>query len=710
MNLLERLTNFIKSSVNQAQPTPRATMLNDLLTFARRGQFNEQYDEALKLFDEAYTIAREMNNPTLVADIQLHQADIFIAQGNFDRAQSLLNMLLEHCKKSGQRAPLAYTIIAQGTMAQAQGDWATAREHYEQAETIAREAGATGAQGRAVGHLGDTYLQEGNAAYAIHLIKSALPMLRVTNDNDLIPYFLTRLASAYFAAGQSGDGDRTLIHALSAANLLSQKPVIREMNLRIGQQHLKSHQPDKAERHLREALKLFGDHPEATPAYVDALTALAQTQIESGHKQQEVIILLERAQANAAMLADSKRLATVRGWLGLNAYQQGDFDSARTYFDQSLRDFGEDLPPLALKIQRQLATIYADKGDIENARTAYKSALKQAETHGQPHEMAHIYYNLGHLEAGQRDYQAAFDYWTQALSCADPVNPDGLVSMIHCQLGSVRWVTGQGRHSIKDYETALEKLATVTNEQARAIVLTEAADAYARDGDITSAEAFITEAIEISLRRYDQRQGARCHMIYGKILTQIGDTKPALTALNDAVELFKPLNAMDDLQTTTVYLTLAHLTTGDYSTAISTAEGALNTVTDPAKKAQIHVYLADAQRLTGDITAAQDNANAALALSNELRSYRLKALASLELGTLAIHTGDYAGAEQHINTARTAAGWVYDKRLIAQVHLLNSRLLAGEEKQAAAQKEWDTACQLLQALRSPIPQGDGLFG
>lgn len=116
MNIFEQIIQFFKDKRTE-QARPREIMLKELLSYARRGQYNEQFSDALRIVDEAALLAGEIGNPVHIADVMLHRVDILIAQGDHEEAARVLDELEKFCAGVGFKAPLAYTYIARGVLA-----------------------------------------------------------------------------------------------------------------------------------------------------------------------------------------------------------------------------------------------------------------------------------------------------------------------------------------------------------------------------------------------------------------------------------------------------------------------------------------------------------------------------------------------------------------------------------------------------------------
>ena len=131
-------------------------------------------------------------------------------QAKYADAEQLNQRSLNSAESDGQRS---YTYTMMGMVAQAQGDWVGARSAYERALDLARAAGIEGAEGRALGRLADTYLHDGNASYAAHLLRDALTKLSNSGDVEPSSYITGLMGLAMIQNGQEAEGQQLLDRA-----------------------------------------------------------------------------------------------------------------------------------------------------------------------------------------------------------------------------------------------------------------------------------------------------------------------------------------------------------------------------------------------------------------------------------------------------------------------------------------------------------------
>jgi DNA-binding NarL/FixJ family response regulator len=165
----------------------RGMALNTLGTqAARRGEFNT----ARELLEEGAEVARAINNPPLLGNVLSELALCELLQGDFARADRVLEGALHVAEDTGDRLRAAIIILRRSWVACEQADYASARALAEEGQQKARTAGARWlADGNAGYFLGYALLGLGESEAAQRVVEASLPVQRQTRD----PWMLTRL-------------------------------------------------------------------------------------------------------------------------------------------------------------------------------------------------------------------------------------------------------------------------------------------------------------------------------------------------------------------------------------------------------------------------------------------------------------------------------------------------------------------------------------
>src|SRR5690606_12243058 len=262
---------------------------------------------------------------------------------------------------SSLRTQLCYALCTLGTLEQARGNQEEARAYYEQALKVARAAASVGGEGRALAHLADTYLQENNASYAVHLLRDALPRLNMSGDIEWSSYFVGQLGRGLILSGHEAEGERLLYRALRIAEQMKHIRLERQWALLLAGRAAEGMRYEEALRLYRQALPLLRDDASTrTRTLCEASRICLYLDDRAG-----ALDYARQAFELAQSSGDDKCLPLARGTLGMALRTSGQNAEAIPYLDQAVRDMPADADSgvLRLEIMRTLAAARAETGD-----------------------------------------------------------------------------------------------------------------------------------------------------------------------------------------------------------------------------------------------------------------------------------------------------------------------------------------------------------
>ncbi len=599
MSLKETLANFVRPALR-----PHERALEDALDAAWKAQLAESYDSALELLERALQIARSAADQAAEVVALMHKAEIYILQKRYDDADQLLQTLLADAQGDTQRS---YITSGIGVLAQARGDWVGAREAYERALDYARKAESGGAEGRALGHLGETYLHDGNASYGARLLGDALPKLAAMGDDEQTSALTGLLGLASIQNGQEAEGQHLLDRALRLAEQSGDRIYERQWGLLLGDRALAEGRFQDAHAYYSHVLRLFA--PEAaSPDYVTAVAQMSKTSL-SLRKSDEALAYAEIALKTAEALGDPALQRQAQGVLGVALRAMGRSAEAIPHLQAAASEGAR------VDVLRNLAAAQADSGDTDSAILTYQRAIDLAETAEKPLELAQARRDLGLVYLRRKDYPAAVNEWTAALAIYDAQRAYAQTARLHCDIANARKLLGQRARALKDYEQALMVLSSLdgADQETRGLVLSNAANAYAEQGDVESADAFFTEAIGIAERLEDKVAETTRNGNYGWFLLLVGRPRRAIATLERALTISQPLNLNLPAAIQLDNLGLVYDSLGDSDAALEHHRKALALVDDPLWAGQIKVNLAGTLTTTRAYDEAQTLLDDALA-------------------------------------------------------------------------------------------------
>ncbi len=704
MNLLDQMRSWLGIDPTPATPSPRGDAVREALEQGQRAKSAEDYEQALAALNRAGQFVQEKRDFTGMSVVALQKAEVFILQERWAEAGELLATVRQRAQVSNQKAQAAYALDMLGVMAQAQESWDSARQYYEQALNVARAVGATGAEGRALGHLGDTYLREGNASYASHLLREALPKLSATNDLQLSTHFVGLLGQAFIQMGQEVEGVQLLNRALRLAKQVNDQRYERYWSLVLGARSLDEGRYEDAHKYYEQALHLF-QRARPTRVYITALCQMSKACLKLAAND-EAMRYAEEAQRLSDGLDDGEIRAMVQGALGLALQAGGRGAQSIPYFEgaaegyQTLKLGGDEI-----EILRHLGAVLADSGDDERAISTYRWAAQRAETLGARLELAETRRDLGLVYAQRNQWQPAIQEWTAALAIYEAQKAHAQIARLLCDIGNGRRQLGQGQRAMKDFEQALMALNMLRNDpDTRGVVLSNAANAYADQGDIESADAFFNEAIVLAQRTKNTTAEATRRGNYGWFLLATGRPRQAIAALEQALRLSESLKL--DLQRAiqTDNLGVAYDLMGDFPKALEYHQRAREFV-QPLRNRQwetsFQVNEANTRLELGQIDAA------ALLLEEALHQSRadghIEGIVQALIGTGRVYLKrkQPQQAETALNEALALARSADLRRLVAEALSAHSQQQAAVNNPERSLALWEEARKVFGILQNP---------
>ncbi len=688
---------------------PELAALREALDAGQRAKRAEAFPAALAELGRAMHLAIRLGDTTAIAVIALSQAEIYTETGRYDDARELLESTYQGAQSARQRTQMAYMLNGLGWLAQRQEQWDEAQKYYEDALEMARSTRASGAEGRALGLLADTYLRANNASYAIHLLRESLPRLNLTGDIELSSYFVGRLGQALIASGQESEGQQLLVRALRLARQMSYHRYERLWGGELGARALQQGRPEEALQYFTDALALY----EGLPADAAQIRALCQVTKAALSLREHDIALghAQRAESRSADLGEALH-AQAQAALGIVLVARKAFRDALTYLELAAERYHRlqisDSVFSDSDLARALAAAYAETGADENAIRIYRDAAERAQAAGQRLETAQAHRDLGlHLKARHRMAEAVRE-WTNAVSIYEAERQLSQAARLYCDIAAARRYLGQGSRALKDYEQALMLLSSVKDDwETRGLVLANAATAYVDQGDLESADSFFNESIAIARRLGDEAAEATRRGNYGWFLLMTGKPQQAQSTIEHALRMSSDLGLELQVAVQTDNLGLVADAMGDYAAGAGYHQRALWLLSKQDKsfwRARVRNNYGHCLILLEDASLAREQFDESLreARADEDAEAIIGALTGL--GRAALLAGTAHEALIHLDEAVQLARKADMRRLLAEALSASSEAQAALGSSDLAASLWHEALKFYTILNAPQRQ------
>lgn len=678
---------FWQQLMSRLRPQPASDPFNAqlaaLIAEARRAANAEDYDRAWEKLQEAAAAAQQAGD-LLRFDIVLQQAYVRLGHQAYDEAQALIAQAHLLAQAQVGRAPLAYVQIAEGQLAEVRGDLAAAEAAYERARATARAVQASAPQGRATALLGALALREGNAAFAAHLLREAIPLMEAARDDELLAFAYGQLGLALIASGDPARGLGLLNKAIEIGMKHNQVVTLRALNRAAAEQFTRVGMYDKAYANYLNLLKLY-PYPERTPLeFLEvhiraAYLAYHSSNIDDG------LALVAKAHALQAALSDHTLFPTLQAVEGLLLLQTDQTTRAISLLE-TVQQSAEVPEAIQHEARQALAEAYHRALRFEEALALLQSSLKEAQAHGDYVTLAGIAY-IRRFMPNQRPAAIA-DYQAMAQLAEQRGAPD-MQAIALAHLSVVEAELGIGPRVLRRLERAL--LLSNHSNTAAGPVLHAAATVHYDYGDLETAEGLARKALD---HADDPESAAIVQLTLARILLARGQPEAALSALHLVEASSSQINKLGALARVCVVTSAAYCALGNPALALQYAQQGLQTLQQPERQpeaaASVYRALGLAQIAAGEAAAGRRSLREALAYAqrsdNQLQIWEI----TLQLAdALLPHEADEAAAL--LASPRDALHKAEPRRLLVMLHTVESKLAAYKDDMAAARQHWQLA-------------------
>ena len=697
MNFFKRIGDLL--GITPSKQKAEITALKDLLELGRQARYTENYHNALEIFRNAEQLAESRNESTALVIARLNIADTYLSMEQFNEAEDMLIDLENDTEDRQHHTPLAYTLCLTGYMHQLQDNWELARTYYNRALAIAERHNTEGALGRAKGHIAETYLREGNATYAEHLLREALPLLDKTDDVELASQFVGQYALTLLELGRNADGDRLLETALSRSQRLNHRQQIRHWNHVLGQRKLEQQDYQAAFLHYQDFIELSPHPLPITEKYGLALSNMSEIARHLGH-QQEALDYAIRAEKILSQLESVTLSSQAMLTIGLAMRANHDYEGALSYFEEAkTTTTDEQNQTLTLEI----AQTYATARQFELAETTYHKLIEKLSDDSDHKPRTHT--GLGNAYQQQGNLEKAITQWTIALKIHENASEHSQVARLIVDIARARFALGDGKRALADYERALMLLNSVDIE-TKGIVMANVAIAYADKGDLPTTESFFSDAIEIAHDLNNPTAEALRRNNYAMFLIDIGQAQRAIISIEHAQKLLE--NNENDL-----YRAIFADNLGVAFRALEKPDKALpqhllaeKRFKDLDEPDWMHLNHLNFVETYLDLDRPDDAEYYLRDLT--IDSIDIQIQHHLAGARYYLYIEKFETASDHIHQAITQAQSGYRQRLLAKSLVLQSQIQSVMDDKETAVDTWQSAEKLLNLLQMPVPNPNWL--
>ncbi len=386
--------------------------------------------------------------------------------------------------------------------------------------------------------------------------------------------------------------------------------------------------------------------------------------VSEGREQLAALLSHPAAQRRTKARADA-----LNGAGGL-AYNQGDYASARSLYEESLRIRQElgDKQGIAGSLNN-LGFVAVAHGNYTSARTLCEEALIINREIGNRAWEANNLFNLGNVAKDKGDYVSARDLLEESLIIRRELGDKSGIANSLNGLGVVARTQGDYASARSLYEESLGIYRELGNRGGIAGSLNNLGNAAEAQGDYASARTLLQEALEIQWELGDKRHIANSLNNLGNVARAQGDYASARTLYEEALTLNRKIGSRASEAMSLGNLGIVAEAQGDYASARILYEESLRF-----------------RRELGDKRGIANSLN--------------------NLGLVAEAQGDYASARILLEESLRFRRELGDKHGIAIALEAFASLAFKEETGDRASRLWGSASALREEMGSPLPPNE----
>jgi eukaryotic-like serine/threonine-protein kinase len=421
-------------------------------------------DDAMSSYQDAMTINRRLGLKRNLAGNLLEMANVHTSQGKADVALDNYKQALRLQREIGMKKEVGDTLIGLGALYQSMGNYDQALQNYKDSLQIQRDAGDENYQALCLNNIGGVYLAKGDTDNALTYFQQALHVrekLKVPGD---IADTLASLGQVYTTTGKYDEALASFMRALDLRRQGGDARGAAEESHQMGLVFQYQGRFGAAVTSMEDAVKGYRALGDRSGDMADLLNDLAAALAKAG-RGSESEPLLKEAQTMAQSLKNEGIQAAVLSTQGDVQRYRGDWNAARTYYDQASRmaSRGND-PEQRLISKLHLAEVGLAQGQLQSAMRDFRNLAQQADGRNLKYLSLLCSVDLAEAMISAKDYSHAQQELERALGRSEKLGTRFLSARIHYLLGSALRRNGNGTDAASHYRRAISLINDVSKE------------------------------------------------------------------------------------------------------------------------------------------------------------------------------------------------------------------------------------------------------
>jgi CHAT domain-containing protein/Flp pilus assembly protein TadD len=380
-----------------------------------------KYQEALKLFEQALVISREISDKANEAKYLNNIGAIYKSLGMYQKALDYYQQALVITKIIGNKLEEGRYLNNIGEVYRSLGQYEKALDYYQQAFAITKQFGdKNGEGGTYLNNIGAIYRNQGKYQKALDYYQQALAIAKQVGNKDGEGASLNNIGEIYDSLGQYQKALDYYQQALSIAKQIGDKVGESTYINNIGEVYRSLGQYSKALNYYQQALsiaKQIGDK-DGEGKIINNIGIVYR----SLGQYEKALDYYEQALLIAKQTGDKAGEGTRLGNIGVVYDSQRQYEKALDYYEQALviaKQIG-DKAGEGTRLNN-IGAVYDSLRQYQKALNYYQKALTIAQQIGDKVGESTRLNNIGAVYDNQRQYQKALDYYQKALTIAQQI-------------------------------------------------------------------------------------------------------------------------------------------------------------------------------------------------------------------------------------------------------------------------------------------------
>lgn len=320
--------------------------------------------------ERAAEVARSLNDEALLAEALLHQGKSLYKQGNYDKAELLLQESYTYARRLGGPHALSDVLMTLGVLARFRAQLDLAETYLQESLALARQTNDPDLLSDVLSHLGSAFSDQGRYAEAETYNREGLALARSIGDREGITQMLINLSSIAILKGELALGEAYGQEALALAREIGFLDSICIVSTNLGNLAMERKDYTRAEAYLTEALEVARRVEDWKVVSAD-LGTLGSLAILQGHDALGEAYLKEALEV-------ARRVGDI--WLlGAVLLECGDLYLKQRRLEEAFSAFHETLTISARGNQESIASALYGLARVAAARGQFSEARQQGQ-------------------------------------------------------------------------------------------------------------------------------------------------------------------------------------------------------------------------------------------------------------------------------------------------------------------------------------------